>query len=138
MSQRYQITRAAELEALQDFRDFITNCCAKHQIPEEIVLELKLAVDEACSNIIIHGYKGMDPGSIILEFWIKAQRIRVQITDFGHMFEPEETPMPDLEAALEDRELGGLGLFLIYQSMDNIDYQSATEGNTLTFTKYIP
>lgn len=138
MSQRYQITRAAELEALQEFRDFITSCCVGYEIPDETVLELKLAVDEACTNIIQHGYKGMDPGSIILEFWIEAQRIRVQITDFGHMFEPEEAPMPDLEAALEDRELGGLGLFLIYQTMDNIEYQSSPEGNTLAFTKFIP
>jgi len=42
-----------------------------------------------------------------------------------------------VEAALEDRELGGLGLYLIYQTMDNIDYQSSEDGNTLTFTKYI-
>ena len=52
-------------------------------------------------------------------------------------FEPADAPKPDIEAALEDRPLGGLGLFLIYQTMDNIDYQSSEEGNTLTFTKYI-
>lgn len=137
MSQRFQITRAAELESLEIFRDFIDECCSQHKTPSEIVFELKLAVDEACTNIITHGYQGMDPGSIILGFRIESERILVQITDFGHIFEPEETPMPDVEAALEDRELGGLGLFLIYQTMDNIDYHSSEEGNTLTFTKLI-
>ena len=135
MSQRFQITRAAELESLQVFRAFITDCCGQHNISSDIVLELKLAVDEACANIIEHGYKGMDPGSIILSFRIETQRILVQITDFGHVFEPEKTPQPDVEAALEDRELGGLGLYLIYQTMDNIDYECSVEGNTLTFTK---
>ncbi|HRQ22847.1 MAG TPA: ATP-binding protein, partial [Anaerolineales bacterium] len=106
-------------------------------IPSDVVLELKLAVDEACTNIIEHGYKGMDPGSIILSFRIESDRILVQITDFGHVFEPADAPKPDIEAALEDRPLGGLGLFLIYQTMDNIDYQSSADGNTLTFTKYI-
>lgn len=137
MPQRFQITRAAELESLQVFRGFITECCAKFDIPSDIVLDLKLAVDEACTNVIEHGYKGMDPGSIILSFRIESDRILVQITDFGHVFEPADAPQPDIEAALEDRPLGGLGLFLIYQTMDNIDYQSSDDGNTLTFTKYI-
>jgi anti-sigma regulatory factor (Ser/Thr protein kinase) len=137
MSQRYQITRAAELEQLQVFREFISECCQEHQIPDETVFDLKLAVDEACTNVITHGYKGMDPGSIILSFRIESDRILVQITDFGHVFEPADAPKPDVEAALEDRPLGGLGLYLIYQLMDNIDYQSSEDGNTLTFTKYI-
>lgn len=136
MSERFQITRAAELESLQVFRGFITDCCARFDIPKDVVLDLKLAVDEACTNIIEHGYKGMDPGSIILSFRIEPDRILVQITDFGHVFEPVQVPKPDVEAALEERELGGLGLFLIYQTMDNIDYQSSEEGNTLTFTKF--
>ena len=137
MSQRFQITRAAELESLQVFRDFITDCCARHNIQGGTVLELKLAVDEACTNIIQHGYRGMDPGSIILSFRIEPGRILVQITDFGHVFEPASAPRPDMAAALEDRAPGGMGLFLIYQTMDNIDYQSSEDGNTLTFTKLL-
>ena len=137
MTQRFQITHAAELESLSVFREFISDCCAKFNIPDGTVFDLKLAVDEACTNIIEHGYKGMDPGSIILSFRIESDRILVQITDFGHIFEPADAPKPDVEAALEDRELGGLGLYLIYQTMDNIDYQASDDGNTLTFTKYI-
>lgn len=137
MTQRFQMTRAAELESLSVFREFISDCCAKFKVPNGIVFDLKLAVDEACTNIIEHGYKGMDPGSIILSFRIESDRILVQITDFGHIFEPADAPKPDVEAPLEDRELGGLGLFLIYQTMDNIDYQASDDGNTLTFTKYI-
>ena len=137
MSPRYQLTRAAELESLSVFRQFISDCCGRHDVPDETVFDLKLAVDEACTNIIQHGYEGMDPGSIILSFRIESDRILVQITDFGHIFEPAEAPKPDVEAALEDRPLGGLGLYLIYQTMDNIDYQSSEDGNTLTFKKLI-
>ncbi|MFT3894249.1 MAG: ATP-binding protein [Anaerolineales bacterium] len=137
MSQRYQITRAAELESLSVFRQFISDCCSRHQVPDEAVFELKLATDEACTNIIEHGYKGIDPGSIILSFRIELDRILVSITDFGHIFEPAEASKPDVEAALEDRPLGGLGLYLIYQTMDNIEYRASEEGNTLTFTKSI-
>jgi len=137
MSQRYQMTRAAELESLSVFRQFISDCCTSSNVPSEAVFDLKLAVDEACTNIIEHGYKGMDPGSIILSLRVEPDRVLVRITDFGHIFEPADAPKPDVEAALEDRELGGLGLFLIYQTMDNIDYQTSEDGNTLTFTKFI-
>lgn len=137
MSQRYQVTRAAELDQLPVFREFISDCCKKHQVPDDTVFDLKLAVDEACTNVITHGYEGMDPGSIILSFRIESDRILVQITDFGRVFEPADAPKPDVEAALEDRPLGGLGLYLIYQLMDNIDYEATEDGNTLTFTKYI-
>jgi len=136
MSQRHQITRAAQLESLQVFRDFITTTCRRHAVPEDIIFDLKLAVDEACTNIITHGYQGMDPGSIMLSFRIEPDRILVEITDFGHSFEPAPPGEMDLEAALEDRPVGGLGLYLIYQTMDNIDYQASEEGNCLVFTRY--
>lgn len=135
MLNRFQITRAAEFKSLEVFRNFISECCAKYKIPGEVILDLKLAVDEACANIIEHGYKGMDPGSIILSFWIEPDRILVQITDFGHVFEPAEGLKPDVEAALDSDKLGGFGLYLIYQTMDNVDYRVSMEGNTLTFTK---
>jgi serine/threonine-protein kinase RsbW len=135
-TQRYRISHAAELESLAKLRQFIRDCCARAAIQEEVVFDLTLAVDEACTNIITHGYAGMDAGSIILSFWIESDGIRVQITDFGHAFEPADSPKPDVEAALEDRELGGLGLFLIYQTMDRIDYRASAAGNHLTFTRY--
>ena len=137
MPKRFQITHAAELEALEKFRSFIMECCSRFNIPDETVLELKLAVDEACTNVIEHGYKGMDPGSIILSFRIEADRILVQITDFGHVFELEPVPEPDLEAMMRGEEVGGLGLFLIYQTMNDINYQASEDGNTLTFTKLL-
>jgi anti-sigma regulatory factor (Ser/Thr protein kinase) len=137
MSHRFQVTLSAELESLSNFRDFIVKCCTKFNVQNEVVLELKLSVDEACTNIIQHGYKGMDPGSIILTFRIEAERILVQITDFGHIFEPVETDQPDINVDIDEKELGGFGLYLIYQTMDNIDYLASPEGNTLTFTKFL-
>jgi len=135
--QKFKLKISSVTENLEIIREFINNIAHKAGFSEESVDQIELAVDEACTNIIEHGYKGMNPGSIILSFRIEPGRILVQITDFGHVFEPEAAPKPDVEAALEDRELGGLGLFLIYQTMDNIDYQSSEEGNTLTFTKFI-
>jgi anti-sigma regulatory factor (Ser/Thr protein kinase) len=132
----HQITRAAELESLAAFRGLIDNACAQHPaVGEQTCYDLKLAVEEACTNIITHGYAGMNPGSIILVLEIDPSRVLVTLTDFGHPFEPYEPPAPDVRAKLEDGITGGFGLFLIYQTMDSIGYEMAEDGNHLTFVK---
>ena len=133
---RHQITRAAELESLAAFRKFIKSACEKHpEISAQTVYDIQLAVDEACTNIITHGYASMDPGSIILALELFSRQVVVTITDFGHPFEPYEPPTPDVEAVLEDQLVGGFGLFFIYQTMDKIFYASKEDGNHLTFIK---
>jgi anti-sigma regulatory factor (Ser/Thr protein kinase) len=132
----HQITRAAELESLAAFRDLIQDACAQHPgLDEQTCYDLKLAVEEASTNIITHGYAGMNPGSIILTLDLTPSKVLVTITDFGHPFEPYEPPAPDVRANLEDGITGGFGLFLIYQTMDSIGYQTAEDGNHLTFVK---
>ena len=137
MSTRYQITRAAELESLQVFRDFIVASCAQYDLPTDIVFDLKLAVDEACTNIITHGYAGMDPGSIMLACQVGAGEVVLTITDFGHPFEPYEPDRPEVDLALEDFPEEVFGLYFIYQSTDEVDYEAGEDGNKLTLTKNI-
>jgi serine/threonine-protein kinase RsbW len=132
---RSQTTHAAELETLSKFSDFIDEFCLLSGVADDICYDLKLAVDEAATNIITHGYAGMNPGSIMLALEFERQMVTVEITDFGHPFEPAEPEAPDLEAALEDPARGGLGLYFIYQTMDEIRYRSGEEGNVLTFIK---
>jgi serine/threonine-protein kinase RsbW len=132
----HQITRAAELESLVTFRELIEIACTQHPaVDEQTCYDLKLAVEEACTNIITHGYAGMNPGSIILVLELDPSRAVVTLTDFGHPFEPYEPPAPDLQVRLEEGITGGFGLFLIYQTMDRISYQTAEDGNHLTFVK---
>lgn len=135
MVKKYLKTLSAELETLATFRDFIEEVCRENGVEEETCFDIKLAVDEACTNIIQHGYAGMNPGSIILDVRVDNQKAQVHITDFGHPFEPNEAPTPDTSASLEERPLGGFGLFFIYQSMDEVDYVTNEEGNTLMLTK---
>jgi serine/threonine-protein kinase RsbW len=134
----HQITRAAELQSLPMFRDFIKDACkGRAGIDDQTCYDLELAVDEACTNIITHGYAGMNPGSIILALELGRSQVVVNLTDFGHPFEPSRAPMPDVEAGLEDRPIGGFGLFFIYQTMDEIHYQITEDGNCLTFIKQL-
>jgi serine/threonine-protein kinase RsbW len=134
---RYRMTRAAELDSLAAFRDFIDDVCQAHDVDEDATYDLKLAVDEACTNVVQHGYAGMNPGSIILDLVVGDGQVEVRLTDFGHPFEPSSAPVPDITLSLEDRPAGGFGLFLIYQTMDEVDYVTNEAGNTLILRKRI-
>lgn len=138
MEDAQRITRAAYLESLEDFRQFLrTRCAGLPGMDAEALYDLQLAVDEACTNIITHGYADMDPGSIILELELQPGMVSVSITDFGHSFEPDSAPVPDTDAGVEEREEGGFGLFFIRQSVDRMDYRVTEDGNTMTFTKFL-
>lgn len=138
MASVHRITRAAYLESLHDFRGFIKgHCSGIPGVTHESLYDIQLAVDEACTNIISHGYAGMDPGSIILDLAIDPNRIVVTLTDFGHSFEPSSAPVPDVNAPIEERELGGFGLFFIQQSVDEMHYQVTEDGNKMILTKYL-
>lgn len=131
-----QITLPAELESLAFFRDHISAACkGVTGLDEQALYDMKLAVDEICTNIITHGYAGMDPGSIILNVEVTPQVLQVTISDFGHAFEPVEPPAPNEEATLEEREVGGLGLFFVFSSVDDIQYESSPIGNTTRLVK---
>jgi anti-sigma regulatory factor (Ser/Thr protein kinase) len=135
MGEKLQITLAAELESLKSFRNFIDEACQAAGLNDETCYDIKLAVDEAFSNIIQYGYEGLEPGSIILSIQYGARQIVVRLTDFGHPFEPSEPPKPDVEAALESGKLGGFGLYFIYRSMDTVTYESTPGCNTLTMIR---
>ncbi len=135
MTETLRITRAAELETLGVFRDFISQACARNYIDADTSYALQLAMDEASTNVIQHGYAGMNPGSLMLDLEIEPKQVVMRITDFGRPFEPYEPDTPDVSAALKDGETGGFGLFLIYNTMDSVDYRTTEEGNCLILTK---
>ncbi|MGE5250207.1 MAG: ATP-binding protein [Bacteroidota bacterium] len=135
MTKKYQITRAAENESLGILRDFIAEGCRESGIPDQTSFELQLCADEACTNIIEHGYAGMNPGSIIFEMEIAEDAVTLFITDFGYAFEPRPAQRPDLSGALEGEPVRGFGLFFIYSIMDSVDYRTGELGNTLIMKK---
>lgn len=133
---RQQITLPAELESLPFFREHIKAACqGVAGLDDQAIYDVQLAVDEICTNIITHGYAGMDPGSIILNVDLSPQFLQVTISDFGHAFEPVEPPALNANATIEEREVGGLGLFFVFSSVDDIRYESSPAGNTTWLVK---
>jgi serine/threonine-protein kinase RsbW len=136
---RLEIERDAHAENLQEIRDFIETACRRAGVERSAAFDLKLAVDEACSNILEHGYAGQEPGPIRIGFEAASERVVVTITDQGRAFDPKNAAVPDLDADWEHRQIGGLGWHLIRRSVDSVSYESGKElGNRLTLVKMTP
>ena len=133
---RTETSVAARLESLEAVRTFVENACRRAGADASACFDLKLAVDEACTNIIEHGYSGRSGETIALACEADGDGVRVTIVDHGRAFRPSELPPPDLSSGWEERRIGGLGWHLIRRSVDEIDYgPDPAGGNRLTLLK---
>lgn len=128
------------MEHVAEFRNFIEDACRGVGADESVCFDLKLVVDEACSNVIIHGYAGREPGPIAVSFASNGDEIVITITDHSPPFDPREAPTPNLDAPAGERRPGGLGWHLIRELVDRIEYEpDERRGNRLTLVKrFVP
>ena len=127
-----KIIKKATRENLPKLLHFVEQACQRLGIPEETSQNLQLAVDEACINIIDHGYQGRSPGTIELTIQVGDQQVVIEVVDFGRKFDPTTLPTPDISSSLEERPVGGLGVYLMMRLMDEVHYSSDPEqGNCL-------
>lgn len=119
--------------------DFAQKFAVEAGFDPRSVYAVQMAVDEACSNIIRHGYGGEGKGKIYLDFVQLDDAIKVIIQDEGNTFDPNGVPLPDFYAPIEERPEGGLGLFLMRKLMDEVQFNFAdddkSEMNTLVMIK---
>jgi serine/threonine-protein kinase RsbW len=105
-----------------------------HGFPEEDILDTQLAVEEAVTNIIMHGYKDA-PGEILVLCRASKGIVEIQLEDRAIPFDPLSLPEPDLDGDIEDRQIGGLGIFLVRRVMDEILYRYEDGKNILVLIK---
>lgn len=126
----------AVLENVPRAIECVTEWAQKAGFDERALYEIQLAVDEACANVVDHAYEGADPGDIEVSCRLDDQILTVQVRDWGTGFDLSGVADPDLDAPLEERTLGGLGLFLVRQVMDDVQFRSDPElGNELMMSK---
>jgi len=130
------MTIAARIENLPAVLDFVERSSREAGAGEADVFALKLSVEEACVNVILHGYPAGEPGPIELSLCGEADAVRVTVADRALSFAPDDAPEPDLDSGWEDRRPGGLGWFLIRKMMDAVEYEPLPGGgNRLTLIK---
>jgi serine/threonine-protein kinase RsbW len=84
--------------------------------------QIELAVDEACANVVEHAYLGEEQGEMEVSCYLEGEMFVIRVRDWGSGFDPDAVEEPDIDAPLEERGLGGLGLFLVQQVMDEVRF----------------
>jgi serine/threonine-protein kinase RsbW len=121
---------------LEPIARFVAQATEDAGLSERAAYAVQMAVDEACSNIIEHAYGGEGIGSIDCVYEVTTDRLIITLRDKGRPFDPSLVSDPDFDVQLEDRVLGGLGVYLIRQLMDAVDHRyEPEEGNVLTLVK---
>jgi len=133
-NRQFELKIDAKLENLSVIADFIAKTMRQLDIAESIY-EVQTAVDEACTNIIKHAYSGGE-GIITVSCELQANDFVITIRDKGRPFEPSSTPPPDIDADLDERKIGGLGIYMMRKLMDDVSYSfDSEEGNKLVMRK---
>jgi sigma-B regulation protein RsbU (phosphoserine phosphatase) len=104
-------------------------------LPEAINMSINLALEEIVSNVMLYAYPDTQSGRVMVEAEKFADKIIFTISDSGIAFDPTEQAEPDLTLSVEERPIGGLGIHLVRQIMDEIHYKRLNEKNILTLVK---
>jgi serine/threonine-protein kinase RsbW len=122
---------------LEKISDYVTEYAKQAGLNTTDTYAVQLAVDEASTNIIEHGYGMECPNRIDITCDIQENGLKVVIYDDAEPFDPDSIPEPEINVPLEEIKPRGLGIYLMRQMMDEVHYQSSPDkGNTLTLIKH--
>ena len=123
--------KVSEIERLSRV---VADFCAEHGLSAAVEADVNLALDEVLANVILHGFQDSAEHEIIVRVWLESGCVGVEVEDDGLCFNPLDAPEPDLTGPIEDRPIGGLGIYLVKNIMDELDYQRR-EGRNCLFMK---
>ena len=124
------------LDSLSEIGAYVLAAASQARLEKKIAYRLRLAVDEIATNAIVHGYDriGKD-GELVVSAEIGDGIVTIIMEDTGPAYDPCKTPSPDdLDQPLDDRDIGGLGVFLAIQGVDEFryDWENGTNRNIFT------
>lgn len=123
------------ISELERVYTFIEEVASRYSIVERVRYKLHLAIDEILANIISYAYTDDDSHYIIIRFWIEDETVRIEFVDDGVAYNPLLQPEPKIDVPLEERQIGGLGIYLVRKLMDTVEYRRDSEKNHLVISK---
>ena len=130
----FDITIGADIAEIAKVSEMLESVMQSPAFLPDSVLDTQLAVEEVVTNIIMHGYSG-GAGTIHISCSSENDRVVIRISDNAPAFDPLSLPDPDIDAGVQKRQIGGLGVYLVRQVMDDISYRYENGQNILTLTK---
>jgi sigma-B regulation protein RsbU (phosphoserine phosphatase) len=127
---RHSIVMRNDIQQIPTLAEWVESL----HIPDALNMTINLALEEAVTNVMLYAYPG-ENGKVLIEAEKTPQRITFTISDSGIPFDPTQRPEADITLPAEDRAIGGLGIHLVRQIMDDIHYERKDNRNILTLAK---
>jgi serine/threonine-protein kinase RsbW len=121
---------------LSAVREFVEKHARDYGFPADVVDQMSLAVDEACTNVIRHAYRGRKTGPVDIRIIEEADRFVVTIRDEGDSFDFDHYKKPNLAEAIRARRGGGFGVDIMRRLMDLVEYERRGRFNEVHLTKF--
>ncbi len=126
----------AQFQFLDEIREFVGEIARQGGFSDKEIYSIQLATDEAASNVIEHAYAGIADGQLEISGNVAAETITIVLRDTGRPFDTSAVRQPNLNADLSQRQVGGLGMYLMRKLMDEVRYEIQDDGgNLLTLIK---
>ncbi len=135
MSKRISIELKNDLSEIKRMSQIVVEFCAINGLPPDILFALNLSIEEVLTNVISYGYEDNEEHQILVRMNIKEDEVWVEVEDDSKPFNPLEVDEPDLDKSLEDRPIGGLGIHLVRNYMDDLEYRRNGDKNLLKLKK---
>lgn len=124
-----------EISEISKLNEFVEEIGNEFSLTPDVVFNLNLVLEEAVVNVINYAYPKEDHQSIYLSARLHEDSIILVLTDSGVEFDPTIAPEVDITLSAEERSIGGLGIFLIRQIMNEVRYDRIDGKNILTLEK---
>lgn len=131
----YHKTISASTHNLSEIRKFVTKHALKHGFSSEQIADIRLAVDEATTNIIKHAYKNDQSKKLTIYLEFDDEKLSVILTDQGMSFDLKKYRSPDIKKQIENKKRGGMGIRLMKNLMDEVSYNVKNQENVLRMSK---
>ena len=135
MSHQITLELKADMAGLQSADRALDEFAARRAWPETALFQVRLVLEEIMMNVISYGSDGADIPHVRLHLAQQGAALSMEIADDGVAFDPLQAPAPDLDADIDDRPIGGLGVFLVRELMDSVAYRREADWNRLSVTK---
>lgn len=130
-----RLTLPNDIETIPQLNEFIDNIAEEAGLDMSFTMSLNLALEEAVVNVMTYAYPEGTAGTVDIDIKTNGEQLTCVLSDSGTPFDPTQTPDADTTLSAEERPIGGLGIFLVRQIMDDISYQYVDNKNVLTLTK---
>jgi len=131
----HEMSIEPQVSELPRLATWVEECCASDGLSTDFAFKMALVLEEAVSNVVNHAFPEQASQPITIRLEITGERFAAEVIDSGMAFDPTAAPDPNLSLPLEEREPGGLGIHLMRQMTDRLDYRRDRDRNILRLEK---